>query len=162
MKKILTTLAVFVAIMAAVPSVAQNVPRLNRGVGPMMEGTVAMSQLPKDARKFIDRNFKDARVVKAELDAADSRYEVEFSDGIDLEFDLSGHWTEMDAPDGTTFSAELMKHVLPRKIYKALEKQGVQALVESVETKDYDVHRVKVNAGGRDKKYDIDSKGRIR
>ncbi|MCM1484266.1 MAG: PepSY-like domain-containing protein [Muribaculaceae bacterium] len=107
-------------------------PIVEGGVGPVVAGSVEYTQIPLEARKFIDRHFRGLTVMKAEREYDDGTYEIELSDGTDLDFDAKGAWTEVDAPDGYVLASELLGKLLPDKARRELRKHGVEGKVESV------------------------------
>ena len=50
--------------------------------------------MPKSIVTYVSRNYKGAKIVK--LDVGHSKYEIELSNGIDLEFDRSGRFLRVD------------------------------------------------------------------
>lgn len=63
---------------------------------------VGEDQLPVAAKEFLDTFFIKAQVVKIEKekDSRGMKYTVKLSDGLEVEFDESGNWMEVDAIDG--------------------------------------------------------------
>mgnify|MGYP003184294881 CR=1 FL=1 len=107
MKRILAIIAAGVVMMAGTNVFAQNdrgqlaAPVLYGGVGPAIAGSIDFNQLPKAARDFAQKHFKDETVIACEKEFYDNTYEVEFSDGTDIEFDAQGNWRLM--PDAARF-----------------------------------------------------------
>lgn len=103
------------------------------GPGIAMAGSQNYSALPKEARNFIEKHFKGQKVTKCEQYFAKNKYEVELSNGIDIEFDNKGKVIEIDAPDNQCLSPQVVKSVLHGSAYKRLERDGMLGNVESVE-----------------------------
>lgn len=103
------------------------------GPGIVMAGSQQYSSLPEAARQFIEKHFKGEKATKCEQYFAKRKYEVELSNGVDLEFDNQGRLTEIDAPDGKWLSPHVVKGVLHSRSYHRLEKAGLADKVESIE-----------------------------
>ena len=60
--------------------------------------TITVAQLPATAQDFIKKNFAKATVSAAweDKEMFDTDYKVQFSDGIEVEFDAKGNWEEID------------------------------------------------------------------
>lgn len=155
MKRILAIIAAGVVMMAGTNVFAQNdrgqlaAPVLYGGVGPAIAGSIDFNQLPKAARDFAQKHFKDETVIACEKEFYDNTYEVEFSDGTDIEFDAQGNWVEIDAGRRKVLPEKIVKKLLPDKARHELERRKVIAHVESV--KRYDAgYKVEI----RNAKYD--------
>lgn len=103
------------------------------GPGIVMSGSQNYSSLPKSARSFIEKHFKGISVIKCEQYFAKNKYEVELSNGVDIDFDKTGKVIEIDAPDNTVLPKAVVKEVLSAKAYMRLEKEGLAGNVESIE-----------------------------
>ncbi len=118
------------AAMAQVPS--HPLSEGFMGVGPVVSGSVDISSLPEKAREFIHKHFRELEVMKCSEDYADHSYEVDLSDGTDLEFDSKGEWTEVDAGSARVLSKDMVRHLLPDRARRELEHRGVIDNVETV------------------------------
>lgn len=49
-----------------------------------------------------------------------------------MEFDAKGNMTEIEAPDGYSLSPQLLRAVVPGKLYRLLEHNGFEQSVEAV------------------------------
>lgn len=60
---------------------------------------IEFRKLPKTAQDFVSTYYdlNDVSYVKLEKDFMSTSYEVILRNGIDLEFDSNGNWTEVDA-----------------------------------------------------------------
>lgn len=101
--------------------------------GIAMVGSQNYSSLPKDARHFIEKHFKGVGVTSCERYYAKGKYEVELSNGVDIEFNDKGKVIEIDAPSGALLPVALVKDLLPGKAFKRLQDAGIAARVESIE-----------------------------
>lgn len=138
MKRILLTLTAGAAMLLGGQAYAQCynsqpcAPMMYEGVGPVISGSVDFNQLPKEAKDFVHKHFKDGTVVLCEKEFDDNTYEVEFSDGTDIEFDSQGNWTEIDAGHHRILPEKVVRKLLPDKARRELENRKVIAQVESV------------------------------
>lgn len=59
---------------------------------------ISANELPATATKFIQSHFPSEKISRAEkdVDINETSYEVYFSNGVKLEFDQNGNWTEVD------------------------------------------------------------------
>lgn len=130
----------------AFTSNAQNPEGIPMDTNPglVMAGSQNYSQLPDNAKKFIEKHFKSVGVQKCEKFFAKGEYEVELNNGIDLEFNLKGEITEIDAPDNTFLPIAVVKDILPHKSLARLEKDGLTSKVESIEFKKGKVYEVEI------------------
>ncbi len=144
--------AVALMFMCASPAMLAQAPRYNNGGMPglVVAGSENYQQLPEKARKFVEKHFKDSNVAKCEKYFAKGKYEVELTNGIDIEFDAQGTVTEIDAPDRAYIASSIVKDILPHKAFSRLEKEGLSQTVESVEFKKGKVYEVDVNIPGPD------------
>ena len=55
-----------------------------------------VSDLPKEAQKFINENFSSAKVVKVDNEGVSKSYEVYFDNGNSIDFNRKGQWTDID------------------------------------------------------------------
>ena len=121
--------------VAGLPAQARS-PRLNGGnPGIVVAGSQSYESIPSKARDFIDRHFKDVGVSKCERYFAKGKYEVELSNGVDIEFNTNGEVTEIDAPDNSFLAPSVVKELLHHSAYSHLEKDGLEAKVEAIEFK---------------------------
>ena len=63
---------------------------------------ISTTELPQAARTFISTYFPTDKVTKVEKDAEHTLavYDVHFSSGYEVEFDVEGNWVDVDAPRG--------------------------------------------------------------
>lgn len=110
-----------------------SVRNMQGGPGIVVAASQNYNKLPKQAQSFLNRHFKGANVVKCEQYFTKNRYEVELSNGVDVEFDNNGKIVEIDAPDNQCLPAAAVKEVLHKRAYDRLVKDGLANKVESVE-----------------------------
>ena len=59
---------------------------------------ISVGDLPKPARELLNEHFKDKQIalVQKDKDGLRTNYDIVFSDGMKMEFDSKGEWTEID------------------------------------------------------------------
>lgn len=120
MKK--TLLILLAALATVLPLQAQNEalqsarPMYNRGVGPVMSGSMEVSALPQASQDFLAKYFPGVAVTKAENDFAHRRYEVDLADGAEVSFDYNGEWIEVEAPDGAMLPSSTLSSLIPESV----------------------------------------------
>lgn len=142
---IMKTRNIFVALAlslimggSSLSSAAQNrIPVQIAGGGPGIAVAASQnsSKLPKTARSFIQKNFKGVNVTKCVQYFAKNKYEVELSNGVDIDFDNNGKVVEIKAPGRSTLAPSVVKNLLHKNAYRRLEKDGLASKVESIEFK---------------------------
>lgn len=60
--------------------------------------TKDMSKLPEQARTFLSSYFPEAQLqhIKIDKDGLSTNYEVNFMNGVQVDFDSKGNWTDVD------------------------------------------------------------------
>ncbi|MBO8455887.1 MAG: PepSY-like domain-containing protein [Bacteroidetes bacterium] len=88
MKRFLLTIVL--AAMAASSIYADN------------DRAISFDRLPEAAKEFITASFPDSRIayVKKEVDFPEVKYEVMLVDGVTVEFDRRGNWTDIECRYG--------------------------------------------------------------
>ena len=116
------------------PSVVPGaqVPPGYTGIGPVVQGSVDFESIPGKSRKFLQKNCDGHAIVKCEKQFSTGDYEISLADGIDMEFDAKGNMVDIEAPDGYSLSPQLLRAVVPGKLFRLLEHNGFQQSVESV------------------------------
>lgn len=138
-------------IMAGTPASVQAAPQVNNGMpGIVIAGSQNYSKLPQKARNFIKKHFKSLTVSKCEQYFAKGKYEVELSNGIDIDFNTKGDVNEIDAPDNAYLAPAVVKDLLHRGAYDRLAKDGLQDKVESIEFRKGRAVEVEVGVKGPD------------
>lgn len=148
-KVILSTLA-SLAMAFATPAFEAQAQFNGGGPGIAMVGSADISQLPDNAKSFINKHFKDIAIRTCEKYFAKGKYEVELVNGIDLDFNMKGEIIEIDAPENSVLSPSVVKDILPHKAYSRLEKDGYINLVESVEFKKGKAYEVELKIANPD------------
>lgn len=140
MKRTILTAATAVAMIlfggvygVSAQDVVPQEPLMVGGVGPVIAGSVSSSQLPLKARKFIDKS--GSRVMKIERKYTSGEYDVRLDSGIEIEFNSDGRIVEIEAPDHGFLSADLVRDMVPGKLYSNLKELGLDMKVTSIESK---------------------------
>lgn len=65
---------------------------------------VSATTLPEAARTFIAQYFGGDKILKVEkdIDNGQTTFDVRFTSGYEVEFDQTGLWLDVDAPNGKT------------------------------------------------------------
>ncbi len=88
---------------------------------------------PRKATDFLNANFRRGGVIKeVEEEFDNGTFEVDFTDGTDIEFDSSGEWTEVDAGHSKSLPQEIVKKLLPSQAYKEIGRLSLDRCVETV------------------------------
>lgn len=89
------------------------------------------SELPQRSTDFIDQHFASERIAEIDIDdnwynMSDSEtYEVEFENGVELDFNKKGEITEIETEDG----AMIPTSVFPESVRSSLEREYPDAEV---------------------------------
>lgn len=145
------TIAAAAILLVGATTSAKAEPQINNGMpGIVMAGSQNYKNLPEKARKFVEKHFKGLTVSKCEQYFAKGKYEVELSNGVDIDFNQKGEVMEIDAPDNTYLAPSVVKDLLHRGAYKRLEKDGLANSVESIEFRKGKAVEVEVGVPGPD------------
>ena len=124
MKKILLILACLISV--------------NASVWADKEKSIKISELPQKAQEFIAEHFPDSKVALAKLESGilEKSYDVIFTNGIKVEFDGSGNWTEVKCKGSSVPQA-----IIPEKIVRYVNENfpGEKILEIEKEKKTYEI-----------------------
>lgn len=98
---------------------------------------VPISQLPKSAQSFIQKNFPNAQILKVERD--DGKFDVKLNNGVDIKFFPNGDWEKIES-DYTPIPLT----VLPNAVQNAIKNGYPQASVTDIE-KEFGNYKIKLN-----------------
>lgn len=113
------------------------------GPGIVMSGSMTPSQLPKAAKAFLARHYKNVGVTKAENEFAKFGYEIDLANGVEIEFNRAGKVKSIDAPDnGKPLSEKVVKDILPHKAYQMLKKAGQIHHVDEIDLENGKVYKI--------------------
>ncbi len=128
---------------AAMVAPAASAQFMGGGPGIVMSGSITLAELPQAARAFLAKNYKNVAVAKAEREFAEQKYEVDLSNGIEIEFNNAGRVVSIDASDtGRALSENVVKAVLPHKAFKMLKKARQEHNVDEIELKNGKVYKI--------------------
>lgn len=131
--KILKSLLVAVALVGGSIAAYAQQP-IQGGVGPVISGSVNESQLPEAAKAFIQKHYPNRSIQEVDKGFISGTYEVELSDGTELEFNSKGKVTEVEAARHSVLEPVVIEEVISPKAYKELSNRGFTGNVESVKT----------------------------
>jgi len=97
-----------------------------------MARDIQPSELPAGVTDFVKTYYPEAKIVDAESDK--KGYDIELSNGVDLDFDRSGQIIKVDA-DHAAIDAAVLKAILPAAAYNSLKNDKQLNSVEEVERK---------------------------
>ncbi len=73
----------------------------------------------------------------------DNSYDVKLANGVDMDFNVAGQLTSIEASDDAApLSEKVVKDVLPSKAFKELKKLHLQKNVEEIEFKNGRVYEI--------------------
>ena len=123
MNKYISMAAAAVAALAVASPIAadaqvvvpagQNQPYYPTGIGPAISGSVTTGRLPAKQPIFLTPISAEGVIKEVEEEFDNGTFEVDFTDGTDIEFDSSGEWTEVDAGHSKSLPQEIVKKLLP-------------------------------------------------
>lgn len=142
--QLLIAAAVSFLTFAGFSAGAQAPQQYNSLPGIAVAGSQDYDKIPEKARHFIAKHFKGVSVTKCEQYFAEGKYEVELSNGVDIDFNNDGEVLEIDAPDNAVLDPALVKDLLHDTAFHRLAKDGVNSKVESIEFKKGKVVEVEV------------------
>lgn len=102
------------------------------GIGPVVAGSVTYRDLPSKAQKFLERNCDGHAVVKLDKQYASGSYNLLLADGIDINFDAKGNVMAIEAPEGYCLAPNLLKAVIPGKLFHLLDHNGFKESVSAM------------------------------
>lgn len=75
---------------------------------------ITKTELPKKAQTFIDTHFKGKEIslVEKDTDLLSISYKVRFTDNIEVEFDKSGQWDEVDGNKATLPTSFILQPIV--------------------------------------------------
>lgn len=93
---------VFISMMMSVVAVMAWGCSTDHDSDDRYDASIRLSELPDTAREFIAKYYPEAKILKIDREGtvATTAYDVEFTDGAEVEFDATGLWTDVSAPKG--------------------------------------------------------------
>lgn len=162
-------LTIALAALALLPTLAvegqknintRTLPIIEQGVGPAISGSIEYTQIPLEARKFIDKHFRGLTVAACEKEFASGETEITMSDGTEIDFDAKGRWIEIDAPDGMAFDESLLRRFIPDRAYRELRHRKLAGNAESVK-REKTGYEVELAGGVTPNTYHFNKDGRL-
>ncbi|MEI0476363.1 PepSY-like domain-containing protein [Brachyspira pulli] len=98
---------------------------------------VPVSQLPANARSFIQKVFPDAQIFKVERDGR--KFDVKLSNGVSIDFLSNGEWENIDSE-----YTPIPESAFPPAVIKALKASYPQAAIIDAE-KEWGNYKIKLN-----------------
>ena len=98
---------------------------------------VPVSQLPANARSFIQKVFPDAQIFKVEKDGR--KFDVKLSNGVSIDFLSNGEWENIDSE-----YTPIPESAFPPAVIKALKASYPQAAIIDAE-KEWGNYKIKLN-----------------
>ena len=95
-----------------------------------VEKEIDFCDLPAEARSFIDNYFPEADILSITREKEDGRkeYQVQLSDGTEMEFDEDGAWTNIEC-----YYSPLPTGILPATVIAKVEELHSEAYINGVE-----------------------------
>lgn len=102
---------------------------------------IKVSDIPSTGQSIVNEHFSDLRVAHTEKET-DGSYEIEFTNGIKIDFDANGNWKNVDAADGQPLTRT---GFIPESIVLFLEQKYPQNAINGIErkTNGYEVELLK-------------------
>lgn len=113
-------------------STVQQMAAEYQSIGPAVAASATLAELPRTAKDFIRHNYQSVAIVDCTKDFSPLTYEVDLADGTDIEFNRSGDWIEVDAPDNGTIPYDVVSRILPDRATRELSKKDYMTNVTSV------------------------------
>lgn len=99
---------------------------------------LAVNMLPDQAKQFVTDYFSNAVIVSAKTDG--DEYVARLSDGVTIDFDKNGVWTDVDAPRGRVLPTGFYPEAIDNYIAANYTDGGINEI--SKEARGYDVELV--------------------
>lgn len=109
---------------------------------------ITISALPDSAKEFVSQYFPQLTIVSAKIDG--NEYEVKLTDGTTIDFDKTGNWIDVDAPNGKTVPGGFYPEGIDMYILANYPENGINEI--SKEFRGYEVDLT----SGIDLKFDVD------
>lgn len=131
------TLVAAALLLGSAASMAQVVPAepINEGSTPglVMAGSASAADLPQPALKFINHYFKGMDISQVKREYTKGAYDVDFANGLEIEFNNQGKVIEIDAPDGMALAPAVVRALVSHKAYENLKRNGSVKLINSID-----------------------------
>ena len=105
-----------------------GIPPGYTGIGPVEQGSVDYESIPARSRKFLQKNCDGHAIVRCDKLFSSGKYSISLADGINMDFDAKGNIVSIQAPDGYSLSPTLLRAVVPGKLFRLLEHNGLSLI----------------------------------
>jgi hypothetical protein len=99
------------------------------------------NNLPSSARSFLDKYFHDVEIMSLEQDV-DNDYNVYLENGIEINFERKGNWTEIKAKKRPL--PESLLEILPKQLSNYVQTNYPGQSIRKIEKKAYG-YRISLN-----------------
>lgn len=147
-------------IQRTVLAIAAVVAAAFIGVNARQAISVESAELPVEAKSFIKQHFGNTAIAKYEKKFWSNSYEIELTDGTDIDFDSKGKCTGIDAPDNAFLSQSIINDLLPKSAVKTLTDNDLINAVEEIEYNSSKGYKVEVRHHTIDD-YRFDAAGKV-
>lgn len=165
--KRLTTLAIVAALFTLSGYSAENNSNENEkqskpaiarqyGPGPVVSISENYNSLPTQIKDFLTKYFPNVASKEIEMKPMKGIYEVDLTNGYDLQFLTSGQWVKVDAPNKTVIPETMLKDLLPKDSYAFLKKKKLTKKIKEITHNPDKGFKVEAQ---RDKEYYFDLEG---
>lgn len=151
MNKIIRKILPAVAVLLMAGSIHVNAQRV---------ASVENSDLPEAAKTFLKKHFNGVAIHEYDKKFWSNSYELELSDGTDIDFDSKGRCTEVSAPDDKLLDVALVRELLPAAACLTLTNDNLLESVEEIEYNPSKGYKVEVRHGSLDD-YRFDTGGKL-
>ena len=101
-------------------------------IGPVVSVSENQQSLPDAVLSFLGTHFPTATIAKAEFEIQDNCYEINLSNGYEVEVRPDGQWLKVDAPNSAVIPESILRKLLSSKIIDHLKKKNVLGNVEEI------------------------------
>lgn len=134
MKKITSALIIAAAI-ASIGSLSAQNPLTMGSPGIAIAGSVEKSQIPAEVNATVARLYPGVAVSRSVVEFESQVYELTLANGVELDITAKGKVKEIEAPEGKTLDAKVIKAILPEKTIRHLTEKGYIGMVDEIKSK---------------------------
>lgn len=119
---------------AAMAQVVPSEPIYEGGEpGIAVSGTASATDLPQPALKFICHYFPGLDISQVKKQYTNGAYDVDFANGLEIEFSSQGNVLEIEAPEGKVLSPAVIRSIMPHRAYDKLKRSGALSRINSID-----------------------------
>ncbi len=97
--------------------------------GDSQGAVVGYDQLPETAKAFLDTHFGNLKISKVKKD--NDSYDVEYTNGTEVEFDLSGNWRQVEVDNKVQMTQSILA-LLPKPILDYISSNHSSKKIECI------------------------------